>query len=106
MEHAVPVFEHIVEKYGLAAATAAMLGGLLVFLVYWLTQSLSENLRQLGERIDKNSLTLQWLALVIAKANNVDVEETRRMSGNGTENTVSRKEEDEHELRKSTYRYA
>lgn len=52
-----------------------------LFLVWWTTTQLSEQVRSLGEHIEKNTNAVIMLATVIARERNIDLEEVRKLLG-------------------------
>ena len=57
-----------------------------LFLVWWTTTQLSEQVQSLGKHIEKNTNAVIMLATVIARERNIDLEEVRKLrGGNGNE---------------------
>lgn len=52
-----------------------------LFLVWWTTTQLSEQVQSLGEHIEKNTNAVIMLATVIARERNIDLEEVRKLLG-------------------------
>lgn len=52
-----------------------------LFLVWWTTTQLSEQVQSLGKHIEKNTNAVIMLATVIARERNIDLEEVRKLLG-------------------------
>ena len=50
-----------------------------LFLVWWTTTQLSEQVQSLGKHIEKNTNAVIMLATVIARERNIDLEEVRKL---------------------------
>lgn len=69
----------LVAQFGVPATIA-------LFLVWWTTTQLSQQVQALGKHIEKNTNAVIMLATVIARERNIDLEEVRKLlGGNGNE---------------------